>query len=437
MVHLKNSLEEFQKENDELLLSFLSKTFYRGFRDPDKYPNYSTVEIYLDPACNLKCKYCYLNRFGKDLYNVPNVTPETLKNNARIAIKFLEDIGFKGRLEIFAGEPLVKDYVLDIIEEATDRLKTVALIPTNMTFLLSEYYRERVEKLLSEKKINLSASVDGKYLQNLNRPGLHNLGDEFWDDCFSFAKKWNIGFHPMIYSNGIELWQKNFLWFMEQFKKYGIDPVQNLYLLEVRNQEWNANQVRELYKFMRFLVSYSFHNIAGGDLDRFTEFILKHRGFNILSNWMTRCGRGLGCSIQASLTIRIGDLAIVPCHRTSYNYFIAGYLKLDKDKIRIEAKNPELFIAINSAESSLFPYCESCLINKLCSKGCLGSQYEVTGDVFTPIPTVCMLEHGKIVGLIDGFKDVGALDHFLPSLAPDVANQIRLCDELWSGMKKH
>jgi len=42
----------------------------------------------------------------------------------------------------------------------------------------------------------------------------------------------------MIYSNMIEYWSDNFLWFMRNYVKYGI-PLNNLYLLEIRNVEWS------------------------------------------------------------------------------------------------------------------------------------------------------------------------------------------------------
>jgi len=50
-----------------------------------------------------------------------------------------------------------------------------------------------------------------------------------------------MGFHPMIYSNKIEYWIDNFLWFQKMFYKYGINPF-NVYLLEVRNVEWLPQQ---------------------------------------------------------------------------------------------------------------------------------------------------------------------------------------------------
>jgi hypothetical protein len=42
-----------------------------------------------------------------------------------------------------------------------------------------------------------------------------------------------------------------------------------------------------------------------------------------------------------------------------------------------------------------------------CTLGCLGSQFEANGDEFSPIPTVCQLEHAKMLGLVKGAKEIG------------------------------
>jgi len=59
----------------------------------------------------------------------------------------------------------------------------------------------------------------------------------------------------MIYSNHIDKWIDNFIWFQDKFKEYDIYPFV-LYLLEVRNAEWNKSQIIDMGIFMRFLVKY-------------------------------------------------------------------------------------------------------------------------------------------------------------------------------------
>lgn len=57
----------------------------------------------------------------------------------------------------------------------------------------------------------------------------------------------------MVYSNGIEYWVDNFMWFIKMFLKYNIVKLEDLkflprfpiYLLEVRNPEWKRKHMIE------------------------------------------------------------------------------------------------------------------------------------------------------------------------------------------------
>ena len=50
-----------------------------------------------------------------------------------------------------------------------------------------------------------------------------------------------------------------------------------------------------------------------------------------------------GCTINRALIVRMGDLAIVPCHRTSYDQFLLGYFNVENEKIvGVTAKNIQL-----------------------------------------------------------------------------------------------
>ena len=40
-----------------------------------------------------------------------------------------------------------------------------------------------------------------------------------------------------------------------------------------------------------------------------------------------------GCNVDKLITIRLGDLSWVPCHRTSYEKFIYGKLKVENNTI--------------------------------------------------------------------------------------------------------
>jgi radical SAM protein with 4Fe4S-binding SPASM domain len=286
----------------------------------------------------------------------------------------------------------------------------------------------------------LSASVEGKYMEQ-NRPFKNKSkidlrDDAFYDKLFSYCSKNRYGFHPMIYSDNIEKWIENFLWFQEMFKKYDI-PAFMLYLLEVRNAEWTIEQINEFQKFYDYIINWTF-NFFKKNKEAFIDAILsKHRGFNIISSPISTIGRGLGCSIQSTLYVRLGDLKTFPCHRLFYPQFETLHFITDTegDIQDIEVGNPELLLAIYSFQSTIAPYCSSCINKYMCSKGCLGSQFETTGDIFTPIPTVCQLEFAKSIQFINSMDKLGVLTSLKQRVAEHILQNINLIEDLYKKEK--
>jgi len=444
----------YQKENNKLIESFLKRTFFRGWQNPGikELTNFQTVEIWLNNRCNLGCKYCYLNRYGDSLYPPEVQDDQKVLKNLKIFLDWLIENKFAPRIELFGGEPLIQSAGFKVMEMILEKYKNIKkkpcslVIPTNYTFLLSERLTQRVESLLKKSRkiglpIYLSASFDGKYCEK-NRP-FRNIksnqvdprNDKYYDKAFIFNKKWGFGFHPMVYSEEIKNWKKNWLWFQENFQKHD-SPRDNIYLLEVRNAEWRDKQILEFGKFIDFLVKWTFHNLCHNDSAKFLFFLFK-RGYNILESPFTTIGRGIGCSIQSTVHVRLGDLALVPCHRTSYPPFVFGHFKVKNNKITgIEVSNPELMLAIYSFDAKNQPQCENCLLKNLCSFGCLGSQFETTGDLFSPIPTVCQLEHTKIASIINALKELKVFEAVLNRTDPQKSEALRRVEQLLCQQRK-
>ena len=439
----------YQEEQNKLLASFLDYYFTAWKEENCKkkeFGNFVNLELDVTSECNLACKYCYLNRYGKEL--IPPCPKETILRNTDALLKFLRDRRLVPEFEIFSGEPLIQDVVFEIIEKIIDtykdfQVKPRIVIPTNGTFLLSKKLTKRVEDLIKKGRENgieilLSLSIDGKYCDS-NRPFKKRKtdprDDKYYEKCFKFAKKYGFGFHPMIYSENIEKWKDNFLWFMKNFQKHGL-PLTSLYLLEVRNKEWTPEQIVEFMKFLNFLVKWTW-KAFGEDKERFLRFFFEGKGFNILQNPFITCGRGLGCSIQSTITIRLCDLAIVPCHRLAYPGFVAGYFVVEDGEIkRIKAHNPELFITIMTLDGKTQPMCEVCLLKEMCSFGCLGSQYETTGSPFTPIPTVCLLEHAKVLAIVLALKEIGILEDVKRRIKIEKQHTIEEVLKIWKELKQ-
>lgn len=441
----------YQEENNKLMEAFLERTFFKGYEHPElkETENFRNLELFFNDKCNLACKYCYLQKFGKELY--PQNIQETsqILKNLEMTLDWLISKNYAPEsIELFSGEVFIQDsawtamnMILDKFANA-EKKPRVLVVPTNFTFLLSEELTKRVETLLQKSRdvglpIGLSASFDGKYCES-NRPfknGKEIRDDDYYDKAFQFCKKWGTGFHPMVYSEHIADWKQNWIWFQKNFQKHQLSW-KNIYLLEVRNVEWTEEQIKDFGEFVEFLIHWTYQYPCGGDADAFLEFLFDG-GFNMLRNPLTTIGRGIGCSIQSALVLRLGDMSLVPCHRTSYSPMNFGRLKVEDDKIvGVEAKNVDLMTAIYSFDASTQPYCEQCLLKSTCSFGCLGSQLEVTGELFTPVPTVCQLQYVKVSSMIKAYRELGILDRVLAKINATKADSMRKMEEMLFGENK-
>ncbi len=437
---MAEKIKLYQKENNKLVNSFLNHTFFKGWKED--LVNFEQLEIFLNTSCNLKCKYCYVANYGEELYPIEIQSPKILLRNLSLFLDWLIRKGYYPKIEIFGGEPFSQELGFKALELILNKFKSVKnrpksiVIPTNYTFLLSPEKTKRVEELIQasrelEMPIILSASFDGKYCEK-NRPfktGKEKRNNEYYERVFAFNKKYCYGFHPMIYSVLIENWQKNFLWFQKNFKKFNI-PFFNIYLLEVRNVEWSKKQIKEFMRFIEFLIEWTYYFPCQKNKGNFLDFVFNKKGYNILHSPLTTVGRGIGCSLQSTFHLRLGDLTFIPCHRTSYSPFELGRFIVKNGRIiGIESKNPELLIGSITFDIKTAPICESCPLKYLCSGGCLGAQYETTGDLFSPIPTVCQLEHAKILTMIKTYKRLGIYDRIFEKLNKDKKVSLNLLEE--------
>lgn len=430
----------YTDENRDLIKSFLENTFFKNWRGgvredcEEKYPlqNYSSIELALGYACDLGCKYCYYNRFGKELYQNEKVKGKDVVENVRKVMNFLVKNEMMCGIDIFSGEAFVLSYIWDVLDVIHEYLSKAPInkrptslsIPTNLSFLKA-HHTGKLEKIKEYKKkfndidvsLGLSGSFDGPFMDKFNRPFLNkNLKytEEFYSNFVKSANEVHIGAHPMIYSNNIEYWIENLIWFMNDAKIA-------FYLLEVRNLEWTEEQSAQIYYMMRFAVNYLFkmYNQAPSDLI-FPDFAKRlNNGFNALLHPFNSIGRGMGCSLQSTLNLNMHNLSLIPCHRTSYKHLTTGRFTFDEDGgYEFEPENIEMYFAEQASQATDFAPCTGCPIKGLCGGTCLGSNYESTGDLYTVPPSFCRLSHAKTAGIVQGWKDIGWLDYWYKQINP-------------------
>jgi radical SAM protein with 4Fe4S-binding SPASM domain len=395
----------------KLLDTLLEETFYKSWRGEISNNNYwPSIEFIVNGKCDQHCKYCYIANYGDKLFPEGSQNDQMILDNTSMIMRWLKKNSFRPRIDLFSAEIFSQEIGFQVLELISDLgWEGMAVgIPSNFNFLFRGDDTQRVldinDKAIKRgQSLLLSSSVDGKFMED-NRPLASGKlrDDAFYDKLFSIWKILHHGFHPMVYSEGIERWKDNFLWYQSNFDKYGI-PYHNLYLLEVRNKEWTKDQSLQLGFFVEFLVKWLVEKTKSDD--EFLRSIFSNGAFNLLSSPCLYNSRGMTCSVQTTEMVRLGDLSIWPCHRTMYPALKLAQMEVvDEEIVRIKEVNYPLYLATKYGDRLNFPYCVACDIKELCTGGCYGSQFEITGDLFTPIPTMCMMEHAKVFSLLKALK---------------------------------
>ena len=427
---------QFKQELSEFAFNLLKERI-ASFKKKDSNTLHDNIwrslEINIGNYCNLQCKYCYINRYNDKLYPMHSLKGDTALRNLNILLNWLYDQQCVPRnIEIFGGDVFSSQYGFGVLNTLLEFFKGKELkpaeisIPANGTFILDDRKTQKVEKMIGDFAENniilqISLSIDGKYMEEINRPFkpiFHKQRDDvFFEKAFKFAQKHGFGFHPMVYSNNIEHWPENFVWFVQNYYKHGI-PLTHLYLLAVRNYEWTQSQIIDLGRFVRFLAQFTYRVMQNGDKEKFVQLILRpHTQFNILNGPFSTCQRGVGCSLQTSLMVNIADLSLQPCHRTNYEHTRIGKFIVENDSIvGFEADNPEFYVALSSFNTRSQPLCEMCIFKFLCSGICPGSQLETTGHVFIPFPSQCQMKQVEIQSIVYTLYEIGVLYDLMQQL---------------------
>lgn len=429
------------KENNDLLKFMLNERYFKPWSDPsirerESYERRNSLldeanlEIYITSTCNQNCEYCYLQKNKAGLYPQEYDKPELILQNLQSLIDwFIENDYFIPNVELYSGEIWHTKFGLDILEilyQSIDKGFTpdVIMIPSNCSFLRDKVqtgYIERYIRNFDKKGVRLafSISVDGQPIEDMNRPLRDGSSkqDDFYERMFLFAYQYNFYFHPMVSAHSVHKWIENHKWWVENCKKYDIDPDKCIMMLEVRNDEWTDETIKYYNDFMNYLIDRFLKEI--GTIKDFSDFIVTepNRKIQHITGYVPyllgESDSFAGCSVCNALTIRLGDMAICPCHRTAYNKYLYGHFVLDENHkiIDITANNFYMAERILFGNNNLLHFgCDTCVFNEVCLKGCYGSQLEATGDPFIPAKSVCKFFKAKFMNLINKYEEIGLWD---------------------------
>ena len=404
----------FQEENNKLLeeILFSITKAWQGKNKKEKF-----LELYVTGDCNQRCDYCYLVKYGDQIYPKEFRKPELILNNLRILLDYLlENKLIPYRIDLFSGEILgtkLGNQVFDILLEYIQKgflVKSIC-IPTNMSFCLKEEtikiiddYIEYFESL--DCHISMSCSMDGLVVDKFMRPFYKNTDKlktaDYYKRIIGFCTRHGYGYHPMISAASLKYQKENYkIWLKilhltysdkEEFKsKFG-----HVMQLMVRNNDWTDDSIKEYIDWLNFLIETDKQEYFDNDNKILLDSIYttKVNSFADLTYLPYQVSEfpTFSCTIGNMICIRLGDLAICPCHRTSYDKYLFGKFIIENNKIvGIKANNVQLASAIYLTNTLTKPKCNECPIVTMCVKGCLGCQYENTNEIFYPVESVCNL----------------------------------------------
>ena len=429
---------QYSKEQDQLLKTILDFRFFNpwknlvsNFDDMFSLRRDAILEIYITNVCNQNCEYCYLVK-NKGLYPEDKRDPKLLLHNLRILYDFIMENDYRlPEIDFFTGEIWHTQFGLDVLDTTIEYLRQGMqvdhfLIASNCSFVNDDEQLQKIQSRINTfKQLNAplfySISVDGLILDQQTRPRNNNIEytQEFYDKLFSFAKYNNFYFHPMVSPESIELWSENYDWWRDQCNYYQIQFYPTMMMLEVRSKDWTEEKI-DCYCDLLIKMSKDFlQNWCNNDKKLFADTLVGiHKNFIPLNGYFpwcwTRSDSFNGCSVSTDLTVRLGDFAICPCHRTAYNKYLYGYFDVQNDKIcGIKAVNPQMAVKVLMMNFNLCHFgCDSCVYTPVCLKGCYGLQLEEMQDPFIPVPTVCHFFDRKYSTLFQYWEDLGIIDYY-------------------------
>lgn len=399
-------------------------------RDSGALNQDANLEIFLTAACNQKCDYCYLIKH-EGLYPRECMNYEQIMKNLRILYDWILKNNFRiPKCEFFTGEIWQSQFGLDVLELTLEYIKSGMqvewwMVASNCSFLFDEIQTCKIQHYIDEFRrygspLVFSISVDGAIIEDM-RP-MNNGSDRtdiYYERMFLFAKHNNFFFHPMVASNSVGRWIENHQWWEKNMSYWDLN-IDNLMMLEVRNADWTEESMKQYNEFNKYLIDKYIAEKCDGSIERFAKHLMQLRledeevSINGYIPWcFPETDNFIGCTASTDLTVRIGDLAICPCHRTSYNKYLYGKFIVENDKIiDIEANNPQMACKVLMSNFNLASFgCDTCTFNNYCLKGCYGAQYEYQGDPFIPVPNVCEFFKSKYGFLCAYYEKLGVVDY--------------------------
>lgn len=462
------SQENILLEDKEFLNNFLncllyeqnSKYLIEQVEYFDYHPYYDDINLIIRPQCNQKCSYCYIAQHGDELYPTKLDRNETLKN-VDLLLKYLYNNKrlFPYNFHLFAGDLFYDDIFFDILDIFEKHFKNIQkkypelfiknnkfvnttqdsikiIIPSNLSFVYE--YPQKAEKVIEyfnkfldlyNVRISFSWSTDGLYA--ITNREKKSLTQDYFDKILDFCIKLEVGPHPMIAPENIDTWKENYDWWLKMNEKLNegtnhfgdFQPM----LLEVRNHYWTDEQIDSYLDFLDYAMEIRYKK-CGEDIDKLAYHLFNAYDRDVNKNplylnqydflsikWIEEEDPHVerqGCALFQGINLNCTNLSLVLCHRLTYKHLTAAYFITNDEGteiIDLVPQNPTIYTAIKTAKHLWYPKCYNCAIKNVCLKGCLGANFEYSGEPMLAPPQICKLFKRKIYHLLDLYEKYGVL----------------------------
>lgn len=459
----------FEIEEKELLLEYLNHIAFPQFRYGATPPVIESIELIIRPECNQKCQYCYITNHGDELYpKEERLDKKQILSNLNAILDYIyhQKKNIVKDIQLFAGDLLYDDLICDILDllykylyesysqwaQIYQKIRAVIVIPTNFHgFVKNDELYEKMKdyiKKMNDIDISLcfSCSTDGKYAVSAREQMVFD--DEYWTEYFERAFQLNSGYHPMVSAETIENSIENFDWWIENLERVYFHEHLNdrpcfkprmPFMLEVRNDNWTDEKIEYYLKFLEHIIQWRL-SLVNNNIEKFAKSLYydeQHDPQQQIPDYdiiRIKAFAGsnverLGCGLQRDIILNIQNLTIVPCHRLAYKQFLGGKFITDENNLIIDVipYNISQYLTLKYFKQQVLPKCESCENKYFCLRGCIGSQYEYSGELYYPIPCVCKLFKAKTDYLIKTYSELGifktaAKNNYLTQLDIDSIN---------------
>lgn len=342
------------------------KDCYEIITDPH-YNKITNLELIIGTKCQNACKYCYRvkDQHEGSIIGMPISRAKMYIENA-IEMGFIADkIPI---VEFFGGDPIVDiDYFKELLMLVKPYTNNI-LVPTNAR-VLERIKDKDIDDIIasSDGKVSFSLSVDSPFQENINRK-LSSFGkmqgmkqERDWDRLIHLAKKYGMGFHPMLSFETVDTWYDTW----EFFLQHEIP----CYLLEVRHPLTKEQMFEAVYQLVKIIKTVINKNI-------------NHNYNTIRPSFINR---GMTCSAQTTLSINT-DGCVYTCHRLINERFKIA----DLNTKEVDASKFVMWKGLYHRRNKAI--CMSCPIRETCSSQCLGAVFEYWGSfggLTIPIPSIC------------------------------------------------